>query len=580
MPGMRKQLAETSNLASGCVTRAAIGRDRRGAVSIIFATTAIPLLLSVGLAIDYTFYVQAQAQLALAADTAAIHAVRIASSHFIAGESAAAAGADGAASGLQWFNAQLGVLSTGTVQPGDINIPPVSYTPATSTFTAVVNYKATIPTHFGGIFKAVTSWPLTGTKNAVITTNSYVEIAMLIDNSSSMLIGATPADIEALQTLTICPPTAIASTIGHGGNDGQYSEYSWNFPSNIGFTPITQVPPNSNNQGTGKCDPLFTGDPAECPYPPALNGKVPVGGGDDDDNGSKQLAQPVNANGYCPPGYGTPDSTAANLDSLTNKTRNFPQAPCGFACHGTNSTTDYYTLLQNARAKGAVINLRFDIIQTAAAHVVQTLQAKQQVANQFSLGVYTFNSAVGQVHPAAGGTFVEADNNLTQGLTDIASIATPAVADAPNTNFPGAMSYLATSLKAGGDGTTPATPRKNLFIITDGLEDYSPNNRFIGQMTSPLNETNCAPLKAKGFNIFVLYTPYYPLPNPFYLSGSNSRAAVEAPITNTSLSVAAGLQACATTPQQYYSASSLADIDAALQAMLASALNSPGRLSL
>ena len=179
------------------------------------------------------------------------------------------------------------------------------------------------------------------------------------------------------------------------------------------------------------------------------------------------------------------------------------------------------------------------------------------------------------MHPAAG----EADANLSQGLADIQSIAPPAVSDTPNTDFPDAINYIATTFTASGDGSGPSKPRKNLFIITDGLEDYSPWNRYIGQMTSPLNETTCAPLKAKGFNIFVLYTPYYPLPNPFYLYQSNSKASVEAPITNAGLSVAAGLQACASSVSQYYQASSVADINTAMQNMLASALNTPGRLT-
>ena len=175
---------------------------RRAAVSIIFASAAIPLTMSVGLAVDYSFYVETQAQLNLAADSGAIHAVRIASSSFAAGMTAANAGVAGATAGTQWFMAQLGSLTTASATP---TVPPVQYDPSTSTFTSVVNYTATMQPHFGKLFQK-TTWSIKGTANAAITTNSYVEIDMLIDNSSSMLIGATPADIIALQNLTICPP--------------------------------------------------------------------------------------------------------------------------------------------------------------------------------------------------------------------------------------------------------------------------------------------------------------------------------------------------------------------------------------
>ena len=563
----------------GTIRGTASWKSSRAAVSIIFATAIIPMAMTVGLAIDYSYYSEAKAQLNLAADAAAIHAVRIASTDFINGRSSTAAGTDGAAAGQQWFAAQAGLLPDGAVNT--VTIAPVAYNAGSSTFTATVSYAGTISTHFGGLFH-IAAWNIGGTASAVITVNSYVEIAMLLDNSSSMLIGATPSDVEALQNLTVCPPTVISSATGHNGGT---SEYSWSYGSGLTFgsnktssaAAVTPNPPKLSTPSSqwGSCDSLFTGPSGECVYPPSLPGLTGI-------------SSPIDANGYCPVNTGTPTSVTnpkTNLpyvDSLTGQTANLPAAPCGFACHSNNTPNDYYTLMQAANLKGANITLRFDVVQQAAAQVVNTLIAKEtqsQAPNQFSLGVFTFNSAINQVHPSPGNSFVEADNQLATGLAHIQAIAAPAVADQPNTDFPDAMTYLAANVKAAGDGTTPQTPRKNLFIVTDGLEDYSPNNRFIGQMTSPLNETTCAPLKALGFSIYVLYTPYYALPNPFYLSQSNSRAAVEAPITNTSLSIAAGLQACASNTSQYYQATDAADINTALQAMLLSALSTPGRIS-
>lgn len=569
--------------------------QRRGAVSILFATTAIPLAMCVGLAIDFSFYVQAQSQLTLAADAGAMHAVRIASQHFVQGESVTQADADGVTAGQQWFEAQLGPLTTGVYTPGSVNVSIIPPPAGTTTFTSNVTYKVTIPTHFGNLFNAVLSWPLGGSSSAVITTNSFVQIDMLIDNSSSMLIGTQPSDIKAIQNLTICPPQTIAAVTGHGGNGsnhqgGGYAEYSWVFPgspdsnhntSAWGFDPKgvpthqTLVPIPS--VVVGVCDPLFTGDPGECPYPPSLPGMInetgtylPAG-----------IAQPVDAAGFCPANTGTPDQNDKNLDPLTGKTRNIPQAPCGFACHSDKTPNDYYTLVQNAKSHGASISLRFDVVQEAAAQVVGdmiTAANASGVPNQFSLGVFTFNSAIAQVHPQPGGPFKEADSDLAQGLADTQAITVPPVADNPNTNFVGAMSYLANNVGLSGDGSTPSTPRKNMFIVTDGLEDYPPGGaRLVGQMTSPLNETVCQPLKAKGYTIYVLYTPYYALPNPFYLY-DGARVAVEQPVSNPA-SVAAGLQACASNPSYYYQASSKHDIDTAMAAMLASALNTPGRLA-
>ena len=47
----------------------------------------------------------------------------------------------------------------------------------------------------------------------------------------------------------------------------------------------------------------------------------------------------------------------------------------------------------------------------------------------------------------------------------------------------------------------------------------------------------------------------------------------------TSNPVIAGLQACASTPTQYYQASNTADVNAALQLAVQTALASPGRIT-
>jgi Flp pilus assembly protein TadG len=44
--------------------------DRRGAVAVMFALCALPLVAMVGLAIDFSFYIQARSQLNLAVDAA------------------------------------------------------------------------------------------------------------------------------------------------------------------------------------------------------------------------------------------------------------------------------------------------------------------------------------------------------------------------------------------------------------------------------------------------------------------------------------------------------------------------------
>ena len=56
--------------------------------------------------------------------------------------------------------------------------------------------------HLGAAFGFLT-YPIAGNASAVIS-NSYVEVLMLLDNSSSMAIAATTADIIKLEQATMC----------------------------------------------------------------------------------------------------------------------------------------------------------------------------------------------------------------------------------------------------------------------------------------------------------------------------------------------------------------------------------------
>jgi Flp pilus assembly protein TadG len=541
---------------------AALGLDHRGgSVTVMFAGMAIPLILGTGLAVDYSFYVQAQSQLADAADAAALHGVRVASAEFVAGVATSQALTDGTAAANQWWAAELETISSNSVPSLTVNVPTVSYNANTGTFTETVSYSGQVSTHIGAIITAIASWPIGGGSTASIAANSYTEFDILVDNSSSMTIGATPTDIINIENLTVCPPTAISKAAGRVLT----SEYSWNWPTGYGYGTnsngtLQTVPTATPVKGT--CYSNFSGGSAQCPYPPAMNG-----------NGGAYPG--VDSAGFCGTGYGTPDPNK-RIDPITKQIANIPNAPCGFACH-QNTTGDDYSLVRNSNTP---ITLRFDVVQQAMQNVVSTIQNAQKIANQFTVGVYQFNSNVTQVHPAPGGTFTEADNNFTQASQDISNITTPVVPDAPNTNFSGAAQYLASVLAPAGNGGSPTARQKNMFIITDGLNDYQPSggSRSMGPITTITNEPYCSLLKSLGYNIYVLYTPYYPLPNPFYLGNDIGYVEPTVPPATTNPVIAA-LQACATTPSQFYQASDTADINNALSLMVQSAIASPGGFS-
>jgi hypothetical protein len=136
------------------------------------------------------------------------------------------------------------------------------------------------------------------------------------------------------------------------------------------------------------------------------------------------------------------------------------------------------------------------------------------------------------------------------------------------------MTSLATnSLTASGDGTSAASPRKVLFLVTDGLVDYTGSG---GRTIGGVKPADCALFKNMGYTVYVVYTPYYPVMNGYYYSNVKQYAEP----TGTG-ALAADLQACASDPvNDYVSASDQAGLNNALQKFLKAALTQPARFTM
>ncbi len=158
------------------------------------ALAAMPLIGLIALAIDFSAAAAARARLQLAADAASLQAVLSASNAFAADPLTSLEPAK--ADGLKRFRAQAGLV------PGLVGAPTeVDVTRNGGTFQAVVAFRGAYTTTFAGIFGAP-SIALSGLATAKITTGPYVDIQILLDSSSSMLIAATPADIQAMIRLS------------------------------------------------------------------------------------------------------------------------------------------------------------------------------------------------------------------------------------------------------------------------------------------------------------------------------------------------------------------------------------------
>jgi hypothetical protein len=603
------------------------------------------MLIMIGLAVNYGMYAEAQSQLDMAADAAAMHAARVAAQ--LLQQNDPACESKGEAAGMAWFTAQQGFVP----QAKNIILPTITVSCATNatSVTATVNYNGLILASFGNLVPAnwpgKPNWKIVGAATAVISNPTYVEVLMLLDNSSSMMIGASEADIAAMEQLTPCSAQAA--------HEGQTidSNYSWAYaPIGGVYTTITYGPPLSALSATsapynknikvpygygtfvypaladnspqqtpdiipplspnatggsaiGNCDVNFTGPSSECAYPgyilnPAIsaaNGVSTAGQCLNGQGGDGSILYAALKNGSTYTTY-TPPATY-KITTIADT----PQAPCAFACHNKTDGSDYWGLAK--AATNPPITLRYDVLQDAAANVISKMSVSPSVS-RLSVGVYQFNaphtanaqpSGMNQVYPAPvpkqAFATTEAGAVTAQAETLTQTVLPPVTDDNPDTNFENAMALLTSFVGPSGAGNYPAAPKKNLFIVTDGMDDYYPNPpsqagrtqqaispEACEQLKTPVGQfTPITHLPGRGFTVYVLYTQYYPLANPYYLS--NDKAVVEgaSPVANMT-KIEYAMSQCASSPENFYEASDKASINTALQAMLAAALGSAGRL--
>ena len=520
--------------------------DRKGAVAVITALVMLVMLGLVGLAIDMGTLYQVNSTMSLAANSAAMNALKIASTAEQAGDVKYIG--EGTTAGQLWFAAAVGTYASQVVP----NTQSIGISLAGSTtITAKVTYKGSINSIFGNLFN-VLSYPVNVEADASISTTPYLEILFLLDNSSSMDIGATNADIAKLSSLSPCDPSnafynTTNATTWANASANAYSDYSC---SNGG-----------QYDGVTPC-PVAAGAPlAFAAFTPAANQTAQIAAGQ-----TCQGRLPQQSNGKYP----------------------LPGPPCAFACHWTNNASadplgGSNDLFGMARRNG--VTLRFDLLKNATNSVLQQMQSDNLSFNNLSVGIYTFNTQVSQIYPQKGCVLqtpaCEAGSDFTSARSQVgAPPVLPSIVDTgippvvgllnlgptnDDTAFPEAMNTLATTyVTPAGDGTTPTSRRKVLFLVTDGFED-DPNTGA----RRAFEPSYCTRFKDLGYTVFVVYTPYYPVMHVAYLS--NWIPIVEGSGT---ASLSYNLQACSSGAGDYVSATDQTTLNSALLTFLKKAQTS------
>src|SRR5665213_2708895 len=116
----------------------AYGREHRGNVALMFGLAAIPIILAVGAAVDYSFANRAKTELDQIADAASLSAV--------SQSALALSAAADQKNAVKFFKAQAASLKRDTL--GTVK---AKVTDGASGRTALVSYAASVPTAFMGI---------------------------------------------------------------------------------------------------------------------------------------------------------------------------------------------------------------------------------------------------------------------------------------------------------------------------------------------------------------------------------------------------------------------------------------------
>jgi Flp pilus assembly protein TadG len=173
-------------------------RDKSGNVAVIFTLALVPTLSAMGCAIDYSRASQLRSKLQTAADSASVGSVAKNSAAFIAAGTMTSDGpiAAGVTDANNIFNGNVANVSGYT-----LNSLASTVNKTGSSVNSTVTFSATIPTTFMGVV-GKSAMTVGGTSTSIATMPLYVDFYLLLDNSPSMGVGATPADVATMVSHT------------------------------------------------------------------------------------------------------------------------------------------------------------------------------------------------------------------------------------------------------------------------------------------------------------------------------------------------------------------------------------------
>ena len=199
--------------------------SKTGNIAVIFAIALVPVLSFLGSAIDYSRATKVRSKLQSAIDAASVGSVSKTSPAFIAAGSMTVDGPipAGATDAVAIFNGNMSGVSGFT-----LNSVSAVVTKSAGTVTSTLQFSANVQTEFLGVM-GVSTMTVTGTSTSVSTMPLYIDFYLLLDNSPSMGVGATPADVATMVSHT---PDQCAFACHDVGNSNNY----YNLAKSLGVT--------------------------------------------------------------------------------------------------------------------------------------------------------------------------------------------------------------------------------------------------------------------------------------------------------------------------------------------------------
>ena len=169
-----------------------------GNVAAIFAVALVPLIATLGCAVDYSRAVELRSKMQSAIDAASVGSVARTSPGFIAAGAMTADGAiaAGVTDATNIFNGNMSSRSGYTLTSFSADVRK-----SANKVISTVEFSATVPTTFTSIigWNALT---ISGASTSTASMPAYIDFYLLLDNSPSMGVGATPTDVDKMVTST------------------------------------------------------------------------------------------------------------------------------------------------------------------------------------------------------------------------------------------------------------------------------------------------------------------------------------------------------------------------------------------